>query len=176
MTNQQQEPFAPAPPGGYWKLYLPSAAKRAKAQNDGENRAVDEFIETVNRTADLIAPLNPNRAMRAEGYRNKPATLWAEQFLSFPKDAAEDWADWERVGPGDENLRDEIVSQVEAILAEAGVDFEVDTQDTANAKLEAHLAATAAPVRGTSQSAPPAASPRNLGNGDTGRGGGPAYT
>lgn len=138
MTNQQ-EPFAPAPPPFYWTLHLDTAAKRARARDRGETRAVDEFIAKVDKTADLIARRNPDPAKRAEGYRNKPPQLWAEQFLYFVEDCAEDWADWEKIAPGDQNVREEIVQQIEVLLNEAGIDLTDDSLHTASAKIERFL-------------------------------------
>ncbi len=156
MTNQA-EPFAPAPPQFYWTLHLKSAAERAKARDRGETRAVDEFILKVDKAADLVARKNPDPKRRAEGYRNKPATDWAEQFLYMVKDCAEDWADWEKIAPEDEHLRDEIVQQIEALLGEAGIDLKDDDVQSSSAKMERYLAGTATPALNSGPA--PAAAP-----------------
>lgn len=175
MTNQQQEPFAPAPPQFYWTLHLETAAQRAKARDRGETRAVDEFIAKVNKAADLIARKNPDPKKRAEGYRNKPASLWAEQFIYFAEDCAEDWADWEKIAPEDENLRAEIVQQIEALLGEAGIDLRDEDIHSAAAKMERYLADV---PDSSSPAQPPANAPGPRDNGGNGAGGtptGPAY-
>jgi hypothetical protein len=178
VTNQQQaEPFAPAPPRFYWTLHLESAAQRARARDRGETRAVDEFIATVNKAADLIARLNPDPEIRAEGYRNKPANLWAEQFMYFVEDCAEDWADWEKIAPQDENLREEMIMQIEALLAEAGIDLRDDDIHKSSAKLERFLA-DAESTQSPTPAQPPAALPAPRGSSGAGTGGqtvGPAY-
>jgi hypothetical protein len=177
VTNQQEEPFAPAPPQFYWTLHLETAAQRAKARDRGETRAVDEFISKVNKTADLVARKNPDPEKRAEGYRNKPATVWAEQFMYFVEDCADDWADWEKIAPQDQNLREVIIDQIEALLAEAGIDLRDDNVHTASARLERFLEdAERTPDRESAEPATALPSPRN--NGVAGAGGtavGPAY-
>lgn len=125
MTNAE-EPFAPAPPLGYWTEHLDSRALRSKARNRGELRAVDEFILKVNAAADVIAKPHPDPRVRAEGYRNKPVELWAEQYIFERDDFMHDWADWERIDPGHLNLQAVTMEQIEAKLGEAGVELEDD--------------------------------------------------
>lgn len=176
MTNaNSNEPLAPAPPSGYWTLHLDSIAQRAKARARGEERAVDEFILKVNKASDLIARKNPNPAMRAEGYRNKPAELWAEQFIYFPYDVEEDWRDWERIAPQDQNLRDLRVAEIEELLGLAGVDLRDEDIHSAAAKMERYLAAPASEPSRPAMPAAPNASARG-GSGELAPGdGGAAY-
>lgn len=170
----QQEPFAPPPPRFYWTLHLETAAQRAKARDRGETRAVDEFIATVNKTADLVARKNPDPEKRAEGYRNKPASLWAEQFMYFVEDCAEDWADWEKIAPQDEHTREEVIGQIEALLAQAGIDLRNEDIHSGSAKLERFLAdAATAPPANPAPAQPPAALPSPRSDSGGGPGGPP---
>lgn len=179
MTNQALGPipFAPPPPRFYWTLHLETAAERSRARDRGETRAVDEFITEVNKAADLTARKNPDPKVRAEGYRNKPASLWAEQFLYFVEDCAEDWLDWEKIAPADEHLREEVVYQIEVLLHNAGIDLQDPNIHSASAKMERFLADAQQPNDST-PTQPVAALPAPRDRGGTSPGptpNGPAY-
>ena len=136
MTNQQAIPFAPAPPSGYWTLHLDTQALRAKYRARGEERAIDEFLLKVDKATDLIAEKNPDPRARAEGYRNRPPNIWAEQYMTMTEDAVEDWADWEKIAPQDVNTREAVIEQVEVLLNEAGVDLRDETLQQPAKKIE----------------------------------------
>ena len=92
MTN------APAPiaaPGFAYFLGRTPPEERGRVLADIADGAVDHFETMMQGAIDGLALERAEPLPRLQAYLEKPTADWQEQYLKFPGDFEEDWADFE---------------------------------------------------------------------------------